>query len=96
MIVTSRKKKISKDIETLPTYVKEEAAKQIKILQESATLIELANVRKMEGTDEPYYRLSFGKYRMMMYYYRETDTVKILSITHRKDTYKKQNLPWRN
>jgi len=95
MNVTSRKKRINKNIAVLPAYAKEEAAQLIEALQKAETLSEVPNIIHMEGTDEPYYRLKFGDYRMMMYYYKETETVKILSITHRKDAYKKHNLPWR-
>ena len=95
MIVKSRKKKLCKDIDKLPKYAKEDAAEQIKLLKKATTLSEVPEIRHMEGTDEPYYRLKFGNYRMMLYYYQENETVRILSITHRKDTYKKHNLPWR-
>ena len=95
MIVKSRKKKLCKDIDKLPKYAKEDAAEQIKILKKASTLSEVPDVRHMEGTDEPYYRLKFGNYRMMLYYYQETETVRILSITHRQESYKKHNLPWR-
>ena len=94
MNVTSRKKKINKNIAVLPVYAKEEAAQLIEVLQKAKTLSDVPNVIPVEGTDEPYYRLRFGDYRMMMYYYKETETVKILSITHRKDAYKKHNLSW--
>jgi len=96
MNVTSRKKKIAKNIAVLPAHAKEDAAQLIETLQKAETLSDVSNIIPMEGTDEPYYRLKFGDYRMMMYYYKETETVKILSITHRKDAYKKHNLPWRN
>ena len=94
MKVTSSKKKITKNIAVLPAYAKEEAAQIIETLQKAKTLSAVQNVIHMEGTDEPYYRLKFGDYRMMMYYYKESETVKILSITHRKDAYKKHNFPW--
>jgi len=41
------------------------------------------------------YRLKFGNYRFLLYHDTETNTVEILSLKHRKDAYKKQNLPWR-
>jgi len=95
MIVKSRKKKIAKDIAKLPIYAKEEAFTIIEELEKANGLIDLPNINPMEGTDEPYYRLKFGDYRMIMYYEKEIETVKILSIYHRKDAYKKHNLPWR-
>ena len=95
MTVKYWKKKIDKYIAVLPAYAKEDAALQIEALKKAATLSEITNVRPMEGTDEPFFRLKFGDYRMMMYYYQDTETVRILSISHRKDTYKKHNLPWR-
>ena len=68
---------------------------EIETLKNAITLSDVANVRHLRGTDEPYYRLKFGDYRMILYYAQDTNTVKLLSITHRKDTYKKQNLPWK-
>ena len=95
MNVIYPEKKINKDTAKLPAYVKEDAAQQIEALKKAITLGDMTNVVPMEGTDEPYYRLKFGNYRMMLYYYADTETVMLLSITHRKDAYKKQNLPWR-
>ena len=95
MIVKSRKKRIAKDIAMLPIYAKEEAYSLIEVLEEAKALTDVPNVIPMEGTDEPYYRLKFGDYRMIMYYEKEIETVKVLSIFHRKDAYKKHNLPWR-
>jgi len=71
------------------------AAQQIEVLKASATFSDVPNVRHMEGTTEPYYRLKFGEYRFLLYYDKETETIKVLSLKHRKDAYKKQNLPWR-
>jgi len=58
----------------LPKSAKETAEQIINDLRAAATLSDVPEVRKLEGTDE---------------------TVKVLSLTHRKDTYKKHNLPWR-
>jgi mRNA-degrading endonuclease RelE of RelBE toxin-antitoxin system len=95
MNLTIRKKKICKDVDKLPQFVREQAAQQIETLQAAATLSDVSNVSHLQGTHEPYYRLKFGDYRMMLYYYQDTNTVMLLSITHRKDTYKKHNLPWK-
>ena len=89
------KKSVSRDIEKLPSHAKEAAAGIIEDITNAATLNEIQNVIPMEGTDEPYYRVRFGSYRMLLYYEKEKNTVKILAITNRKDSYKKQNLPWR-
>jgi mRNA-degrading endonuclease RelE of RelBE toxin-antitoxin system len=88
-------KRVYKDAEKLPKYAKELAAEEIQNLEAAETLDELPNVIHMVGTDEPYYRLKFNTYRYMLYYDQENETVEVLSLTHRKDTYKKQNLPFR-
>ena len=88
-------KKLLKDIGKLPKYVKEMAADELENLKSASNLNELGNVRQMSGTDEPYYRMKFSDYRFMLYHDVENDIVEVLSLTHRKDTYKKQNLPWR-
>ena len=90
-----RKKRICKDVDKLPQFAKEEVVQQIEVLKAAALLSDVANIRQLKGSDEPYYRLKFGDYRILLYYYQDINTVKILSITHRKDTYKKQNLPWK-
>lgn len=94
MIVEAHKKKINKDIEKLPKYAKEEAAKQIEVLLKAEKLSDVPHVIPMEGTNEPYFRLKFGDYRMMFYYREEKETITILSISHRKDAYKRYKLPW--
>jgi len=89
-------KRVYKDTDKLPLYAQALAKEQIIKLLRAKGLSDISNVRHMEGTDEPFYRLKFGSYRFMMYYDTETNMVTILSLTHRKDTYKKHNLPWRN
>ena len=89
------KTKVTKDADKLPKSAKETAENIIEDLKAAATLSNIPDVRKLEGTDEPYYRIKFGNYRMMLYYEHATETVKVLSITHRQESYKKHNLPWR-
>jgi len=91
-------KKVYKETEKIPLYAQEQASKEMDNIENAkdfSELTELSDVIHMEGTVEPYYRLKFGKYRYMLYYDIENETLKVLSLTHRKDTYKKQNLPWR-
>ena len=86
---------ICKDVEKLPVYVRDMLDVQIENLIHAETLSDVANVIKMQGTDKPYYRLKFGNYRLLLYYNHDIGTLKVLSLTHRKDTYKRRNLPWR-
>jgi len=91
-------KRVFKDFDKLPLYAQEQAYQERENIENAKDFIELkelSDVAPMEGTDEPYFRLKFGNYRYMLYYDIENETLKILSLTHRKDTYKKQNLPWR-
>ena len=88
-------KRVLKDIDKLPQYIKLMAADELEKLKAASNLNELGNVIPMKGTEEPYYRLKFSDYRFMLYHDGENDTVEVISLTHRKDTYKKQNLPWR-
>ena len=89
------KKEVWKDVEKVPQYIKNMAADEIENLKAANTLMELSNVERMEGTDEPFYRLRFGKYRFLLYYHEETKTLEVRKLKHRKDAYKKHNLPWR-
>ena len=92
------RKRVYKETEKLPLYAQIQASHEMDNIEKAVDLSELAelsDVIPMEGTDEPYYRLKFGNYRYILYYDIETETLKVLSLTHRKDTYKKQNLPWR-
>ncbi|MCL2510689.1 MAG: type II toxin-antitoxin system RelE/ParE family toxin [Bacteroidales bacterium] len=88
-------KRVFKDVDKLPKYIQEKVADELENLKTAANLSELGNVEQMKGTDEPYYRMKFSDYRFVLYYDKDEDIVEILSLTHRKDTYKKQNLPWR-
>ena len=96
MNVSIKEKRLKKETDKLPTNIKVEIAAQIKLLKEAKTLNDVPNVRQIKGTEEPYYRLKFGDYRIILYYLEEIQTAKIITITHRKDTYKKHNLPWNN
>ena len=92
---TKTDKKVFKDVDKLPKHIQEKAADELEKLKAAANLKELSNVRHLEGTDEPYYRMKFNEYRFMLYYNIEENIVEVISLTHRKDTYKKHNLPWR-
>ena len=87
-------KQVFKDVDKLPKHIQEKAADELEKLKVATHLRELPNVRHLEGTDEPYYRMKFDNYRFMLYYNVEEDVVEVISLTHRKDTYKKHNLPW--
>jgi mRNA-degrading endonuclease RelE of RelBE toxin-antitoxin system len=89
------KKRVWKDAEKLPQYIKDMAADEIKNLKAANDLSELNNVEHMEGTDEPFYRLKFNDYRFLLYHNKETNILEVLKLKHRKDAYKKHNLPWR-
>ena len=89
------KKRVEKETEKLPIHVQLIAAEEIKKLKAASSLNELDNVEPMEGTDEPYYRLRFGRYRYLFYYDSAANTVSIRRLKNRKDSYKKHNLPWR-
>jgi len=86
-------KQVYKDADKLPKYIQEQAAQQIEMLKAATTLSNVLNIRPIEGTEKPFYRLKFGKYRFIIHYNHVSETIKVLSLTHRKDAYKKQNLP---
>ena len=88
------RKKVWKEIDRMPIHIQLKAAEQLENLKATNSLSELDNVRHLEGTDEPYYRLKFTDYRFLFYYDEATNTVNVRSLKHRKDSYKKQNLPW--
>jgi len=88
------KKSVFKETEKLPKHVQEAAKEQINNLKVANTLGELENIEHMQGTDEPYFRLKFNDYRFLLYLDPDTNIVNIRSLLHRKDAYKKQNLPW--
>jgi mRNA-degrading endonuclease RelE of RelBE toxin-antitoxin system len=88
------KKQVLKDAQKVPNFVKEQVLDIIKDLEKAENLYDIKNVVPMEGTEEPYFRITFGTYRLLVHYEKETQTVRIRALTHRKDSYKKQNLPW--
>jgi len=92
---TKTLERVYKDADKVPEHVKLMAVEELEKLEKAANLSELENVEKMKGTKEPYYRLKFGNYRFLLYLDTEANTVEILSLKHRKDIYKKHNLPWR-
>ena len=87
--------RVYKDSEKLPKQIKIMAAEELEKLENAPNLKILRNVTPLKGTKEPYYRLKFNNYRFLLYHDTETDIVEILSLVHRKDSYKKHNLPWR-
>jgi len=91
-------KRVYKETEKIPLFAKVLASKELKKIENAtsfAKLLEVTDITPMEGTDEPYYRLKFNNYRYMLYYEHNTEVLIILSLTHRKETYKKHKLPWR-
>ena len=89
------KKNIWKVVAKLPLHVQIMSVEELDKLAAANNLSELDNVRHLEGTDEPYYRLKFNDYRFIFYYDEKTKTAKVKRLKHRKDAYKKHNLPWR-
>ena len=89
------KKSVLKEVEKAPKSIKELVAENIKALMKAESISELNNIKSMEGTEKPYYRLKLRTHRLLVHYEKETNTVTIHALTHRKDTYKKENLPWR-
>jgi mRNA-degrading endonuclease RelE of RelBE toxin-antitoxin system len=89
------KKKVWKEAESLPAHIKLLVDEQIEKLKTANSLSDLDNAIPMKGTNEPYYRLKFSDYRIIIYYDETTNTVDVRKLSHRKDVYKKHNLPWR-
>lgn len=84
-----------KDTEAFPQNVHELIVQQVSRLMFANSLRDLDNVSRIKGTDEPYYRLKIKQYRLIMYYEEDTNTVYVRRVKHRKDAYKKHNLPWK-
>jgi mRNA-degrading endonuclease RelE of RelBE toxin-antitoxin system len=84
-----------KDTETFPENIQQLIVQQITNLMSANSLGALDNISRMKGTDEPYYRLKVKQYRIIIYYKEESDTVCVRRVKHRKDAYKRHNLPWR-
>ena len=89
------KKNIWKTVAKLPQYIQAMSVEQLEKLEKANSLSEMDNVKHLEGTTEPYYRLKFNDYRFIFYYDEATQTVNVRRLNHRKDVYKKYNLPWR-
>jgi mRNA-degrading endonuclease RelE of RelBE toxin-antitoxin system len=89
------KKNIWKEVAKLPQHIRTMSVEQLDKLEAANNLSELDNVNHLQGTDEPYYRLKFNDYRFLFHYDEATQTVNVIRIKHRKDAYKKQNLPWK-
>ena len=88
-------KNADKAIEKAPINIQLIVAEQVEKLKAAHNLNELSNVRPLKGVDEPYYKMNFGKYRLIIYYDDKTKKVDVRRFKHRKDSYKKHNLPWR-
>ena len=88
-------RKVEKEVEKVPDNIKVLVAEFIKELIKVDNLNEVKNIIPIEGTKEPYYRKTVRTYRLLLHYDKDTKTVTVHALTHRKDTYKKENLPWR-
>ena len=91
-------KRVTKEFEKIPLYAQKLAEKEYANIRKAKDFVELTkltDIVHLEGTDEPYYRLKFNKYRYLLYLDVENETLKLLSLTHRKDTYKKKNMSLR-
>jgi len=86
-------KKLEKEAEKLPTYIQQMLKEEITKLKAAKKLGDMENVEKLKGIDEPYYRLKFNDYRLLLFYDSASNTVEVRKLKHRKDAYKKHNLP---
>ena len=89
------KKSVYKDIAKVPNNIKILVYENIEDLENAESLSGISNARNMEGTEENYYRLKLRNYRMLIHYEKNTKTITVEALTHRKDAYKKENLHWR-
>ena len=92
---TNVNRKVEKEIEKVPDNIKVLVAEFIEELIKAENLHEVKNIIPIESTKELYYRKTVRNYRLLLYYEKDTKTVTVHALTHRKDTYKKENLPWR-
>ena len=92
---TNVNRKVEKEVEKVPNSIKLLVIESINELEKANSIHDIKNVIPMEGTKEPYYRMTIRTYRLLLHYENETKTVTVHALTHRKDTYKKENLPWR-
>ena len=77
-----------KDIEKLTEAARNVVLEQLVLLNAAETLGSMGNVIKMKGTKHPLYRLKIDNHRIMI---EKTDTgIIILSVSDRKDAYKKK------
>ena len=93
---TEVKKSVYKDVDKLPISIKELVFEKITELENADNIHQVENVKPLEGTEEPYFRIKLRNYRLIIYYEKETKTAKVYALIHRKDSYKKENLPWKN
>ena len=89
------KKSVYKDVAKIPNNIKVLAFESIEDLENAESISDINNVRTMEGTEVNYFRLKLRNYRMLIHYDKQMKTITVEAITHRKDAYKKENLPWR-
>jgi mRNA-degrading endonuclease RelE of RelBE toxin-antitoxin system len=92
---TNVNRNVEIEIDKMHDSIKALVIENIKALKEAQSLSDLKNVKPMEGTKKPFYRLTIGTYKLLLHYEKDTKTVTVHALTHRKDTYKKENLPWR-
>jgi mRNA-degrading endonuclease RelE of RelBE toxin-antitoxin system len=92
---TEVNRKVLKEVEKVPESIKKLVFENISALEDAETLHELDNIMPIEGTDEPYYRMKIRAYRLLIFYEKKTRTATVQALTHRKDTYKKENTPWK-
>ena len=88
-------KKVWKEAEALPLHIQLLVDELIVKMKKANGLSDLDNVTPLKGTNEPYFRLKFNDYRIIIYYDKETNSAEVRKLSHRKDAYKRHNLPWR-
>jgi mRNA-degrading endonuclease RelE of RelBE toxin-antitoxin system len=79
--------KVWKEIDRTPIHIQLMVVEQLEKLKAANCLSELNNVERLKGTDEPYFRLKFNKYRIIFYYDDATNYVDVRQFKHRKDAY---------
>ncbi|MCK9371702.1 MAG: type II toxin-antitoxin system RelE/ParE family toxin [Sulfuricurvum sp.] len=79
------KKQFLKDIENVPKSIKIEIVRIVELIEISASLQDLPNIKKLKGYSN-YYRIRIGSYRMGIALV--DDAVVLSRFLHRKEVYR--------
>jgi mRNA-degrading endonuclease RelE of RelBE toxin-antitoxin system len=79
----------SKDLEKLPAFAKESVEEYLLIIKSAKALQDIPKLKKMKGLESLYRAAITYRYRLLLQWDKDTQTITMLAAISRENAYKK-------